>query len=359
MIDLSHLPAVSDDTFKLLETIHQNSLGWRGLLTQVETALSSKVRAFISDLSVSAGLPFGPAVPSGWTSSLSDGHGDFGFVHLTNPLAQTFSQMVLSVDAPLQTEVRPLLPVEEQCLRALMELVLSALKVPLFVSHIDPKTFASQKATRFVFVALTVTIGETDGLFSIWLHPAAADQLFGDRRATVESLVACTGDSSIGRAIHRPTRVRLATFVAQKCEIEQLGAGDVLLPKAWMELDKPNRGLLCFGSFPVFQVEINYQDGITVTRSDTMSHDEQEMNVTAEKPALVECNEDVLELVVGEINLSLQEVLSLQPGRIFKLADANDLPVDIMLGQKRIGTGELIELNGRLGLRIIEVDQDR
>ena len=61
----------------------------------------------------------------------------------------------------------------------------------------------------------------------------------------------------------------------------------------------------------------------------------------------------LLHVVVGEKELSLAEANSLVPGSIIELGTREGEPVDLAINGSCVGKGELVNVDGRLGVKII------
>lgn len=62
-----------------------------------------------------------------------------------------------------------------------------------------------------------------------------------------------------------------------------------------------------------------------------------------------------LHVVIGEKRMSLAEILALQKGSILELGKGLDPVVDLMVQDKVVARGELVEVDGRLGVRLLHV----
>lgn len=60
-------------------------------------------------------------------------------------------------------------------------------------------------------------------------------------------------------------------------------------------------------------------------------------------------------VVVGEKQMSLAEILALKKGSILELGKGLDPVVDLMVQDKVVARGELVEVDGRLGVRLLRV----
>jgi flagellar motor switch protein FliM len=58
---------------------------------------------------------------------------------------------------------------------------------------------------------------------------------------------------------------------------------------------------------------------------------------------------------LGRVNVSAADVLALRPGQVIELSRAPGEPVDLVVDGKRIGKGELVEIDGELGVRILSL----
>ena len=61
-----------------------------------------------------------------------------------------------------------------------------------------------------------------------------------------------------------------------------------------------------------------------------------------------------LQCSVGSKKIKLAEIRSLNPGFIVELDTSVDVPVRLQVNGKTIGRGELVQVNGRLAVRIVE-----
>lgn len=77
-------------------------------------------------------------------------------------------------------------------------------------------------------------------------------------------------------------------------------------------------------------------------------HDPKELLENIQAPLVVE---------LGRVNLSVLSVGELKPGRIIELARAPGEAVDLVVAGKSIGKGELVEIEGELGIRILSLVQ--
>ena len=60
-----------------------------------------------------------------------------------------------------------------------------------------------------------------------------------------------------------------------------------------------------------------------------------------------------LVFVAGETEMPLRELHAMAPGYVFDLRQPVDRHVEIRANGKAIGTGELVEVDGRVGVRVL------
>jgi len=60
-------------------------------------------------------------------------------------------------------------------------------------------------------------------------------------------------------------------------------------------------------------------------------------------------------VTVGSRRVSVETVLRLGPGSILELSKSADEPLEILINNKQIGTGESIKVGENFGVRLLEV----
>ena len=58
---------------------------------------------------------------------------------------------------------------------------------------------------------------------------------------------------------------------------------------------------------------------------------------------------------LGRLELPLASLESLGAGHVFELGRGEDEPVDIIVGSRRIGTGQLVRIADQVGVRIVSL----
>ena len=71
----------------------------------------------------------------------------------------------------------------------------------------------------------------------------------------------------------------------------------------------------------------------------------------------VEQLEVVLSFDVGKTTLTVAELKTLAPEHVFELGARSDKPIAIRVGGQLIGTGELVQISDRLGVRVLELSE--
>ncbi len=83
----------------------------------------------------------------------------------------------------------------------------------------------------------------------------------------------------------------------------------------------------------------------------------KDIQMDEKKTELIDMDNLPINLVfeVGEREVSLGELKTLQPGYAFALDTPLEKPVTIRANGHRIGTGDLLDVNGRIGVRVLEL----
>jgi len=62
---------------------------------------------------------------------------------------------------------------------------------------------------------------------------------------------------------------------------------------------------------------------------------------------------------VGEVTLSVRQLLELAPGQILTLGKPVGGEVELRVGRQRLGRGELVDVDGEVGVRVLEIEGGR
>jgi len=142
-------------------------------------------------------------------------------------------------------------------------------------------------------------------------------------------------------------RCEVGTTSIKSEEWEKVSVGDfILLDRcSYDPIDEKGSIMLLLGDTPLLIARMK-TEGLKVLdyalyQEETAST-EQEFTLTAE---------------MGKIRIPLQKLLHLQPGTMLDIIQRPELGVDITIGGKRIGKGELLKLGEAVGLRILDVER--
>lgn len=89
--------------------------------------------------------------------------------------------------------------------------------------------------------------------------------------------------------------------------------------------------------------------------SDGYGDDEGGDDPSPEAAGLLEDIGVALVVELGRVMVSAADVVQLRPGQVIELARAPGEPVDLVVDGKRVGKGELVEIDGELGVRILSL----
>jgi flagellar motor switch/type III secretory pathway protein FliN len=64
----------------------------------------------------------------------------------------------------------------------------------------------------------------------------------------------------------------------------------------------------------------------------------------------------ILTFEIGQVETTLDELVSIGSGAVFKFEQARPGAVNIMAGARRLGVGEIFSLDGRTAVRIVSLD---
>jgi flagellar motor switch/type III secretory pathway protein FliN len=132
-------------------------------------------------------------------------------------------------------------------------------------------------------------------------------------------------------------------------ELAQVGPGDVLLVQPRGSLLLPG----CVGEWAFLQEESNS----TRFRIDKYLErgafvDSSELSISSSRPNL-ESLPLRLYVVVGDREFTLAEIQALSPGAILEFEATKSDPVRLMVNGKIVGDGEMVEIDGKLGVKIV------
>ena len=157
-------------------------------------------------------------------------------------------------------------------------------------------------------------------------------------------------------ACHAPVvAARLRLTVS---EVDQLGAGDVILAPGIPGASDALRGWLCVGQG---NIEVMVRGaGLEVSGSlkiggEPMDQDRTRPNPGIEEMAAVEGLPVEITVELGRVRISAAELLELEVGDVLTLGRPTVSAVDLRVGDRLLARGELVDVEGEAGVRLIEV----
>lgn len=143
-------------------------------------------------------------------------------------------------------------------------------------------------------------------------------------------------------------------------ELERVEAGDVLLadlaPALWLP-DDFRRGwrLIPEGSnFSRFRTDNWFETEPELPEPEETTSETPSSPEEAAPAASLRDLPLTLHVVLGEKRLTLAELESFGDGALIELDRSPDAPVDLVVNGVRTGRGELVEIDGKLGVRVVE-----
>lgn len=135
-------------------------------------------------------------------------------------------------------------------------------------------------------------------------------------------------------------------------EINQLEPADIpLLPHTDFQDSGHVKVRLDSGEYCEANFNSTQKDTLTITTGwNSMSDNEQKANINHIAQLPVQLSFDL-----GEKTMTFNEVRQLRPGYILELTSALPEIVQIRSHNRLIGSGELVEINGRVGVRILKL----
>jgi type III secretion system YscQ/HrcQ family protein len=151
---------------------------------------------------------------------------------------------------------------------------------------------------------------------------------------------------------HTPLRLEISRTLLTLQEINQLHPSDLILME---NTGFQQHGLvrLCLDSNYTCEAEFTSTDKTALTIKtgwNPMTDNEQKQNIEHISQIPVQLSFDL-----GQKTLSFNEVRQLRPGYILELGITLPEIIQIRSQNRLIGTGELVEVNGRVGVRIINL----
>lgn len=122
-------------------------------------------------------------------------------------------------------------------------------------------------------------------------------------------------------------------------------------------LRKTARAAAVAGDSAAFVVDNGAVDAVDAAaeHSDNYEEDEGGDAPSSEAAGLLEDVTVAMVVELGRVMVSAADVMGLRPGQVIELSRAPGEPVDLVVDGKRIGKGELVEIDGELGVRILSL----
>lgn len=182
----------------------------------------------------------------------------------------------------------------------------------------------------------------------------------GDLCVLLERMPAERGDLSHLTAV---LTAAVGSAILPVQDIDDLVAGDVILPHspplaadaAWLQL-----GSRRIATATLAGTRLTVGERPHHTWEMMMDHDSTDGRPTGELLDDAELDELAMKLVfeVGRFDMPLGELRSLGAGHVFELDRDPEQAVDIVVNGRRIGSGQLVRIGERLGVRVLRLGQD-
>lgn len=338
------------------------ALRWKDLADAFPGVLGDEVEATLSDLGLRRADPLKGWLGPGWLCGLGRPDGvAAGLLHIEAPLAQALAGRALLGAAAPGLEVRPLLAVEDEALGLLVAHVLG--RSGLGLTALPERASVELEAPPPHYQTVVQIAGpEAKGALSIFVRASAWPT--GAPRA-LPSLAEPDTAGRPGNWLARRGRIGVALggFSPSPEEVAELAVGDVLLPDQWLGQSYPERGWLCFADQPVALVGLDWSAELTARliapdgelaarsrgRASRASHLGGEPAGTAS-----------LELWVLGDRRPLASAVALRVGDRVSFGEAAALEIVVRPADRpdaTVGRGELVSVEGRLGVRLTAVGQ--
>jgi len=131
-------------------------------------------------------------------------------------------------------------------------------------------------------------------------------------------------------------------------ELAQVGLGDVMLVQAQGGVLLP----ACQGEWR-FEINASNSNGFCIDKYFERGASVESGEVTAASRPNLEVLPLRLHVVVGEKEFTLAEIQALGPGAIVEFDTSKSDPVRLMVNGKVLGDGEMVEVDGKLGVKIV------
>jgi type III secretion protein Q len=153
---------------------------------------------------------------------------------------------------------------------------------------------------------------------------------------------------------------RIGCDLFSLAEVRKMGAGDVYFIDNGQKINEfpveivASERLLFSGVFD------KMSNRVTVQGREQKMGNESQFETTEEPEQSGDLDDIEVPLVfeVGRTGVALAKLKEMQPGYVFELSSRTTHPVSVQSGGKIIGYGELVDIDGRTGVRILTVGKD-
>lgn len=172
------------------------------------------------------------------------------------------------------------------------------------------------------------------------------------------ALARCTPRRGMAPADARlPLRMSPGRIWLRRSEAAETHSGDVLLlPATGTPADVEATCIDRHGARLPLRARLQGKQGkLTIIEGETMVNDVHQMQAGQEGTASLDDLAVPLTAVIGELELPLHAVGSLQAGYVFELpVSVDNATVQLYTGSRRVGSGLLVAIGDRLGVRLVE-----
>jgi type III secretion system YscQ/HrcQ family protein len=257
----------------------------------------------------------------------------------------------------------------------------------VFPTEAPPRDWAIEELNTFDAI-VEIDVGlETEsgrGMARLWLPAPMAERLasVGDAGASVRLLEDLVAGPFGGLNQRWPVSIARLALTVDECL--DLRPGDILLPTehglqtdafepttpgAFVRVSSSEVG---FGQATVMtgrvspgpdRWQLTLDQLIPKRRSvrpmdDTFDENSNDETPTAEQPTeLLAAPSVAVDVQVGTASLTLREVSELTGGQVIELDRRVGEPLDLYVDGQKLGRGELVDIEGELGVRLLELDK--
>ena len=326
---------IDSDAEPALAGARRGALVWERIVAtlvgQLGTATISRVSLEDQDL-VDQSLDF--------RAELRHSTGLLGRVAMTGPIAQVVAQSALCPNGRSpKAEPRPLLPAEAAAAQALLGLSVAHAAAPLWLRPIGNDETLGREG--WVRVAYELTIGAVSGWLFVSLDGKAWLSVDIGRLGLPHALLDRIDLSRDWLSETYAVQVGLARVCLDRPVLEGLSVGDLLLPVDWHEGWKVGLGRICVERRPIASAALTWDEQFTCTWIEGIDGSATEAA-------------DVIDVLFAELELTMATLIELHGGRPLELDYTDPLSVVLSIDGSNRGRGELVSLEGRVGIRIVE-----